>query len=788
MPSMRRCAAALATFACFSISEARDVRVAVVTDGAVGRQVFTAAAIEREIGNIAAPDTRILLSADPRFAGDWSLGGAEAALDRALADRAIDVVLTLGILTSQQAAGRTTLAKPVIAPLVIDPILQAYPLVQGRSGRRNFTYVADFQSVANEVRAFHDIVGFKHMAALVDDSLLAALPQLSAKATELAAALQVQIDIVRVGDDVSAALASIPAGVDAVYVTPLRFADAQVRELAQGLAARGLPTFSVVGRSEVAAGMLMTTGGAERDIERLARRVVLMIQRIAQGEDPARFDVSFPTSQRLVINMSTARDIGFSPRWQFLADAEQMNAEPTGARPLTLLEAVRAALEANPALAASRERLGSANDDVRIARSELLPSLSASATRTRIDADRANPLIQAEDSTSAGLSFSQIIYSERAWAGYSIAKSLNAAQEQSQRIDMLDTVTDAASAYLNLLRTKSVEEVRRRNVENTRKNLETSRVREEVGLAGRSDYLRWVAQLARDKQNLLAAESQRRQAETEVLRILHRPATEAFSTVESGLDDPLTLVSSPRTQAFLDTPAKWAVFMDYAVHTALANAPEIDQADAVIDARRRALDSATRAYYLPDLALVSSGSTFTDRSGAGSQPVPGVDDESWSVTLQATLPLFTGGLRGAERSQARHELRAGEADKASAVDGVEARTRVVLHRTASSWPAIDLSREAQAAADENLAMVSDAYARGAVSVTDLIDAQETALSAGLSATDAKYGFMIDFVNVLRSMSDFAILLDPASREDWYNRVESWFREHPQAPRTNAPPK
>jgi outer membrane protein TolC len=159
--------------------------------------------------------------------------------------------------------------------------------------------------------------------------------------------------------------------------------------------------------------------------------------------------------------------------------------------------------------------------------------------------------------------------------------------------------------------------------------------------------------------------------------------------------------------------------------------------------------------------------------------VPGApDDESWSVSLQATLPLFTSGLRGAEKSQARHELRASEADKAAATDGVEARARVYLHRTASSWPAIDLSREAQAAADENLGNVSEAYARGAVSVTDLIDAQETALSAGLSATDAKYGFMVDFVNVLRSMGDFQILLDPASREAWYTKVEAWFREHP----------
>jgi len=758
----------------------RDMRVAVVKDGPALRQVLSVASLQREIGNVAAPDVRIQLSEDERYTADWSLAGASAALDRALSDKDVDVVITLGVLSSQQAARRASLPKPVIAALAIDPILQDYPLAEGRSGRHNFAYVADFQSVANEVRSFHEITGFTNLAAVVDESLLDALPRITTKASELATLLKVRITLVRAGADVNTVLANLPEGVDAVYVTPLRFTEPQLRELAQGLVSRRLPSFSVVGRSEVEQGLLMSTGGAERDVERLARRVVLMVQRVAGGEDPARFEVAFPTEQRLLINMRVARDIGFSPRWQYLADAEQIEAEVIGARPLTLLEAMRAALDANPALAASRARLGAVQDDVRIARSDLLPQLGANASRTRIDQDRASPLTQAEDTTAVGASFSQVVYSERVWAGYWIAKSLADAQQQSERTDMLDTLNDSAAAYLNLLRARSVEVVRRRNVENTRQNLETSRVREEVGLGGRSDYLRWVSQLASDKQDLLAAESQRRQAEVEVMRILHRPASEPFNIAETGLDDPLTLISDPRAQAFLDTPAKWAVFMEYAVHTALESSPEIAQAGYVVDARQRAFDSATRSYYLPDLALVSNGSKITDKSGAGSLSLPGApDDESWSVQLQASLPLFTGGLRGAQRSQARHDLRASESDRASATDAVEARTRAVLHRTAASWPSIELSRQAADAADENLTNVTEAYARGAVSVTDLIDAQDAALSAGLKATDAKYGFLVDFVGVLRSMGDFDLLLDPASREAWYRRVAAWVREHPQ---------
>jgi outer membrane protein len=781
---------ALLLFGATSLAQTRDpstsrpVRVGVVEDGPAGREIFPPAVIEREARNVLGPDLPLVLPADKRFTGDWSNSGVRAALDRALADRDVDIVLTLGILASHEAAQRTALAKPTIAATVIDPILQKFPLAQGASGRRNFTYIADFQSVGNEVAMFHRIVGFKHLVALVDNSLMNAMPELATKAEELSRSMNVRITIVRTSTSAAPVLAAIPTDADAVYITGLLgFRNEDVSELAQGLIARRLPSFSVLGRKEVENGVLMTTGGAERDLERLARRVVLMIQRIVDGENPSTFEVSFPTEQRLIINMRTAREIGFSPRWEFLADAEQLFAEtPENLPRLTLLEAMKTALEANPSLAASRARLGSTGDDVNIARSNLLPSMDVSAARTQIDADRASPLIQPQRQTSAGLDLQQVIYSENAWAGYTISRHLLRAAEEGERQDVLDTLESAASSYLNLLRAKSVEAVRRGNVENTRRNLETSRVREAVGLSERSDYLRWVAQLARDKQNLLGAESNRRQAEVELARVIHRNGAQPFATVESGLDDPLGLVSSPRTQAFLDSPAKWEVFMDYAVSTALQNSPEIGQTEALVSGRQRAVTAAKRSYFLPDVALVSNGSRAVQKSGAGSESVlGGPNNELWSVSLQATLPIFTGGRRGAELSQARHNLREIEAERAAATDGVEARTRVALHRTAGSYPSIDLSRQAAEAANENLSMVTDAYARGIVSVTDLIDAQDTALISGLAAADAKYTFLIDFVSVLRSMSEFEILLDPASREDWYRRVDEWFRTHSPNP-------
>src|ERR1700729_1050174 len=109
----------------------------------------------------------------------------------------------------------------------------------------------------------------------------------------------------------------------------MRLSSDDLRSLANQLAARRLPTFSMLGRSEVEQGLLPSTSSDTEGTERLARRVALDIQRIVEGEDAANIEVALPSEERLVVNMHTAELIGFSPRWDDLTDAVQIAAEDT---------------------------------------------------------------------------------------------------------------------------------------------------------------------------------------------------------------------------------------------------------------------------------------------------------------------------------------------------------------------------------------------------------------------------------------------------------------------------
>ena len=59
--------------------------------------------------------------------------------------------------------------------------------------------------------------------------------------------------------------------------------------------------------------------------------------------------------------------------------------------------------------------------------------------------------------------------------------------------------------------------------------------------------------------------------------------------------------------------------------------------------------------------------------------------------------------------------------------------------------------------------MSDAYARGAASITALIDAQSAALNASESAANAVHDFLLDLMRVERAMGDFGALRTPDDR-------------------------
>lgn len=104
---------------------------------------------------------------------------------------------------------------------------------------------------------------------------------------------------------------------------------------------------------------------------------------------------------------------------------------------------------------------------------------------------------------------------------------------------------------------------------------------------------------------------------------------------------------------------------------------------------------------------------------------------------------------------------------------IEQRIRAALYRIRASHPSVQLSKDAASAVNKNLGLVTDAYSRGAVSILDLLDAQNAALVAEETATNAVFDFLIDLMNLQRSLGGFYFFLDSHGVDNWLDRLQRY---------------
>ena len=121
------------------------------------------------------------------------------------------------------------------------------------------------------------------------------------------------------------------------------------------------------------------------------------------------------------------------------------------------------------------------------------------------------------------------------------------------------------------------------------------------------------------------------------------------------------------------------------------------------------------------------------------------------------------------------------------IDRVQERAVNTLYIAAASYPGISLAQEAADAARQNLELVTDSYARGAVSVIDLLDAQTSSLAAAQSAANAEYDFLLDLMAVQRASGQFDYFMTASERARFFNELGQWFNRETQAREPVAQP-
>jgi outer membrane protein TolC len=779
----------------------KSVTIGIMIDGHFEGENEILQIFKKEIFDLMGNEYALDFSQENIIMGDWTAQSVKTGLNKLLKDPKIDIVIAMGILVVNEIYYHTSLEKPVIIPFVIDAELQRLPRKGKNSGVRNLNYLVSISSIMECLSYFKKIAEFDHLVMLGPECVRRDYPEMLKHGRKFLESAEIDVETIWIKDSVDEVIAKLNPDMQAIYITPIsHIPRAEFKKLITAINRLKIPSFSHLGGTEVEDGVLATIHKTS-DFLRLARRVALNIQRILMGEGAGTLEVDFKSASRLTINMETARKIGVYPTWDVMTEAELVNEEVTAAgKRMTLMDAVNRAIQSNLEVLSKQTEYRAGKQDVRLAATQLLPQVNLSALAVKIDDDRAAAGfgMAAEKTLSGTATFRQAIFSEPLLANLSIQKNL-----QKSRLADLDRLTmdialEAAVAYINVLRGRALVRVQKNNLKKTRSNLELARVRENLGVSGASEVYRWEAQYAVSQKQLLDAQNNKDIAEIHLNRLLHYPQSERFVITDTGLDSPFLSTRDKRFFSFINNPWIAGLFLEFWVEYGLKNAPELRSIDKVIAVQKRQLKSATRKYYMPSIWLQAEITNYFSRSGAGTgamdlsaltpvfnsgqlnalgslfPPKPGNVDMTFG--LQFSLPLFSGGAEMAQRKKEEVELQKLETDRQVAAELVEERIRTTAGFAWTANAKIPLSTKAAQATAKTLELVTDAYSRGAVSILDLIDAQDAALAADRAAANAIYDFLVAMFNAQRAINRLDFVTQTESQILMLNKFEEFLKK------------
>ena len=348
----------LGLFAFPGTSHGKTTRIAVVKDGDSPFFDKRIREVTSELRHLTGTGSPIEIKELPQFNAQWQPDRIPEVLNAALNDPDIDIVYAAGFLVTETVAQPDfILKKPVVAGAIHDGRFMG--LVHddnGRSRKQNLTYIDIGQSIKQDIEAFYSLLTFERLVILVDEKLAQGSIHTATYIQSIQKEKNIKITVIPAGTAANSVLDQLDADVEAVYITPLvRMCPNEFLALINGINARKIPSFALMGRPAVENGVL--AGRLPAMELRMCRRIASNIQQVIMGESPNNLRVTISLPFKMLLNIETANKIGFAPDFSFLiGEAEIIGKQPEPAGPpLSLTHAMELAAEANIDLEVQKE-------------------------------------------------------------------------------------------------------------------------------------------------------------------------------------------------------------------------------------------------------------------------------------------------------------------------------------------------------------------------------------------------------------------------------------------------
>jgi outer membrane protein len=731
-------------------SAAKRVTIAVVRDGpSEVNEILDR--IRPELDHLVGADYEVTFDESDEFDARWDAQRTRLVIENALRNRAVDMIVGIGVLVTQEAAQPDLrLTKPFVSATLLTGDIPKLDFEEDRSLKDNLCVVVRQRRADTDVEMITRMQAVKRLCVAMGAETLDRVAGIHETLARYSRETGIEIVPLAVSADWRPALDKIGSDVDAVYFLKIpRLPRSGRAAFVEALNDRALPTYSGVGPQDLEIGMLATN---QQDLtQALTRRVALNLFQLIAGASTDDLPVMLMSDSKLVINGKTAAKIGFPLGFEArvlgtLLYPEALEAE---ADSLNLGDVLLMADAGNVELSISNQEVLTALRGKQVVRSPMLPQIGAGADYNNYDNNLVGTLLP-DQFGRATLRLSQMIFDDQLISDFRTAgREYDAAMYQNEA-NRLDVYLQAEAAYLQYVQTRALYAIALDNLRLTEGNLEIAKMRVTVGHSGRDEVFRWTAEVNRQRTYVMDVESLLETRRIDLNRILGvdqgarwRPEPLDENAYWFGLmSDKLGFAIESQTS--LDR------FAEVAVEVALENAPERKFLQKSIEAEGIQVGQRKRSFIVPKIFLdLDYNYNFWQ-----SPETPELGKNMYEVRVSAILPIFNGTQRVYELQLRKSLIIELERRLRLADQFVEQRTRRSLRQIQASLPNIGYSKAAAENARKNFEVVRDKYANGIVTITDLLSAQSASFAADQDALVALYTFLLDSVDFQRAVAFF----------------------------------
>lgn len=420
----------------------------------------------------------------------------------------------------------------------------------------------------------------------------------------------------------------------------------------------------------------------------------------------------------------------------------------------SLQGALAKAYNNNSSLNSARAGVRVTDEGVAIAKSGYRPTISGNASGSYVS--------QAGTSLSTGsfgITINQTLFDGfRTKNGIKSAESQVFAARESLRNTEQNTLFDAVSAYMDVIRDRKIAALRKKNVAFLLEQVRSANARFEVGEGTRTDVAQADAGRAGAIAQLNAAEAQAKSSAAVYRQVIG--------------DDPKDLKAGAPASKLLPKS------LDAALAESAGNHPAIKASEFAVDATGFNVKVAEAAL-LPTLGVEAGISRSTDQFGGGDR----VRDETANraaVGFQLNVPIYQGGRVSATVRQQKERLGQARIDVDVARDSVRAAVTSAWTQMEASRVAVSANKQVVAAAQLALDGVVEERKVGQRTTLDVLNAQSDVVTAQLNLVSAERDVVVASYAVLSAtgrltVSRLGLGVKVHKPEEHYEAVkDKWF--------------